>query len=167
MEQNLDDIGQGELDYIKMLDSFYGDFEKTLTSAKKDMEGVKIKLKEEESDVICDKCGANMVIKVGRFGKFLACPNYPSCKNTKPFAVNTTGKCPVCGGEIIQKKSKRGFKFYGCSNYPECNFMTWDEPTSEQCPNCESTLFKQKGGVLACLKEGCGYTKKSEKKSKK
>lgn len=166
MEQNLDNVGQGEMNYVEMLHNFYDDFEDNLSKVKKEMDGVKIKLKEEETDVVCDKCGANMVIKVGRFGKFLACPNYPKCKNTKPFVVNTDGVCPKCGGQVIRKKSKRGYKFFGCSNYPECNFMTWDEPTKEVCPQCGGTLFKQKGGVLACLKEDCGYTKKSEKKTK-
>lgn len=166
MEQNLDDIGQGELNYVQMLHEFYDDFEKNLSAVKKEMDGVKIKLKDEETDVICEKCGANMVIKIGRYGKFLACPNYPKCKNTKPFVVSTEGTCPKCGGKIIRKKSKRGYKFYGCSNYPDCNFMTWDEPTAEKCPDCGNTLFKQKGGVLACLKEGCGFTKKVEKKAK-
>lgn len=166
MEQNLDDIGQGEMDYVEMLHNFYDDFEDNLSKVKKEMDGVKIKLKEEQTDVKCEKCGANMIIKVGRFGKFLACPNYPKCKNTKPFVVNTEGNCPKCGSQVIRKKSKRGYKFYGCSNYPECDFMTWDEPTKEKCPDCGSTLFKQKGGVLACLKEGCGYSKKAEKKTK-
>lgn len=166
MEQSLDDIGQGEQDYVAMLHDFYDDFEQNLSKVKKEMEGVKIKLKEEQTDVKCDKCGANMVVKVGRFGKFLACPNYPKCKNTKPFVVQTDGVCPKCGGQVIRKKSKRGYKFYGCSQYPACDFMTWDEPTKELCPNCGSTLFKQKGSVLACLKEGCGYTKQAEKKTK-
>ena len=166
MEQSLDDIGQGERDYIEMLHTFYDDFEENLSKVKKEMDGVKIKLKEEETDVQCEKCGANMVVKVGRFGKFLACPNYPKCKNTKPFVVNTQGNCPKCGAQVIKKKSKRGYKFFGCSNYPECDFMTWDEPTEEKCPDCGSTLFKQKGGVLACLKEGCGYSKKAEKKGR-
>ena len=167
MEQSLDDIGQGERDYIEMLHTFYDDFEDNLSKVKKEMEGVKIKLKEEETDVKCEKCGANMVVKVGRFGKFLACPNYPKCKNTKPFVVNTEGVCPRCGGQVVTKKSKRGYKFYGCSNYPDCNFMTWDEPTAEKCPECGSTLFKQKGGVLACLKEDCGCSKKAQRKTKK
>ena len=166
MEQSLDDIGQGERDYIEMLHTFYDDFEDNLSKVKKEMEGVKIKLKEEVTDVKCEKCGANMVIKVGRFGKFLACPNYPKCKNTKPFVVNTDGVCPQCGGQVIAKKSKRGYKFYGCANYPQCNFMTWDEPTGEKCPECGATLFKQKGGMLACLKEDCGFSKKAEKKTK-
>ena len=166
MEQSLDDIGQGERDYVEMLHTFYDDFEENLSKVKKEMEGVKIKLTEEVTDVKCEKCGANMVVKVGRFGKFLACPNYPKCKNTKPFVVNTDGVCPQCGGQVIAKKSKRGYKFYGCANYPDCNFMTWDEPTNEKCPDCGSTLFKQKGGMLACLKEGCGFSKKAQRKTK-
>ena len=121
------------------------------------MEGVKITLEEDKTDVPCEKCGAMMVVKVGRFGKFLACPNYPECKFTKPFVQQTSGKCPRCGGNVISKKSKKGHTFYGCSNYPDCNFMTWDAPTADACPKCGKTLFRSRGGVLKCLDEACGY----------
>ena len=98
-----------------------------------------------------------MVVKSGRFGKFLACPGYPECKNTKPLIQETGAKCPKCGGDVIQRKSKRGYVFYGCSNYPECDFSTWDAPVAgETCPECGSSLFKRRANYV-CLKEGCGY----------
>ncbi|MBR5201889.1 MAG: type I DNA topoisomerase [Clostridia bacterium] len=166
MESQLDDVESGKTDYIQMLHDFYGDFEATLAKAKVDMQGQKIKLKEDETDIPCDKCGRNMVIKSGRFGKFLACPGYPECKNTKPLVLETKATCPVCGGKVIEKKTKKGYAFYGCGNYPECNFMTWDKPTDETCPQCGKYLFKKKGGILSCLNEGCGFEKKAERKRK-
>ncbi len=166
MEAQLDDVESGKTDYIQMLHDFYGDFETTLAKAKVDMQGQKIKLKEDETDIPCDKCGRNMVIKSGRFGKFLACPGYPECKNTKPLVLETKATCPVCGGKVIEKKTKKGYAFYGCGNYPECNFMTWDKPTDETCPQCGKYLFKKKGGMLSCLNEGCGFEKKAERKRK-
>lgn len=166
MESQLDMVESGETDYIKMLHEFYDDFIATVDKAKSEMQGQKIKLKEDETDIKCDKCGRNMVIKSGRFGKFLACPGYPECKNTKPLVVETKATCPVCGGKVIEKKSKKGYAFYGCGNYPECNFMTWDKPTDETCPQCGKFLFKRKGGILACLNEDCRFEKKAERKRK-
>ena len=166
MESQLDMVESGETDYIRMLHEFYDDFIATVDKAKTEMQGQKIKLKEDETDIKCDKCGRNMVIKSGRFGKFLACPGYPDCKNTKPLVVETKATCPVCGGKVIEKKSKRGFAFYGCGNYPECNFMTWDKPTDDLCPQCGKSLFKRKGGIVACLNEGCGFEKKADRKRK-
>lgn len=166
METALDKVGEGTQDYIALLHEFYGDFDKTLQKAKEEMQGVKIKLAQDETDIPCELCGRNMVVKVGRFGKFLACPGYPECKNTKPLVFETGAKCPVCGGNVIQKKTKRGYAFYGCSNYPECNFMTWDEPTAENCPQCGKSLFKKRGGIINCLAEGCGYSKTAPKKKK-
>lgn len=166
MEAQLDEVEGGKTDYIQMLHTFYDDFEATLSKAKVDMQGQKIKLKEDETDIKCDKCGRNMVVKSGRFGKFLACPGYPECKNTKPLVVETKATCPVCGGKVIEKKTKKGYAFYGCGNFPECNFMTWDKPTDEICPQCGKYLFKKKGGMLSCLNEGCGFEKKAERKRK-
>ena len=166
MEAQLDDVESGKTDYIQMLHDFYGDFEATLAKAKVDMKGQKIRLKEDETDIKCDKCGRNMIIKSSRFGKFLACPGYPECKNTKPLVLETKATCPVCGGKVIEKKTKKGYAFYGCGNYPECNFMTWDKPTDETCPQCGKYLFKKKGGMLSCLNEGCGFEKKAERKRK-
>ena len=167
MESNLDAVGEGEEDYIKMLHTFYDDFEANLQRVKDDMQGVKIQLKEDITDIPCEKCGKMMVVKVGRFGKFLACPAYPECKTTKPFVVETNATCPVCGGKVISKKSKRGYTFFGCDKWPECNFMTWDKPTNEKCPKCDKSLFKGKGSVLSCLDEKCGYKATATKKSKK
>ena len=166
MESNLDAVGEGEEDYIKMLHTFYDDFEANLQRVKDDMQGVKIQLKEDITDIPCEKCGKMMVVKVGRFGKFLACPAYPECKTTKPFVVETNATCPVCGGKVISKKSKRGYTFFGCDKWPECNFMTWDKPTNEKCPKCGKSLFKGKGSVLSCLDEKCGYKATATKKKK-
>ena len=167
MESDLDLIDSGDKDYKEMIRHYYKDFDEPLEKAKTDMHGVKIKLKEEETDQICEKCGRNMVIKVSRYGKFLACPGYPECKNTKPLFFSTKAKCPKCGGDVIQKRGKRGSTFYGCSNYPNCNFMTWDAPTDETCPNCGKSLFKKRGNVLYCPDtEGCGFTKSAPRKKK-
>ena len=166
MEADLDKIDSGDRDYIDMIRHYYEDFEAPLEKAKKEMQGVKIKLKEEETDVVCEKCGRNMVIKVGRYGKFLACPGYPECKNTKPLVFKTKAKCPVCGADVIEKKTRRGTSFYGCSAYPNCNFMTWDVPTDEVCPQCGKSLFKKRGNVLVCLDEKCGFSKPAPKKKK-
>jgi DNA topoisomerase-1 len=108
-----------------------------------------------------------MVIKKGKYGKFLACPGYPDCKNAKPLVLETNALCPKCGAKVIEKKSKKGYTFYGCEAWPGCNFMTWDKPTEEKCPNCGKSLFKRKGGVLSCLDEGCGFEKRVARKSKK
>ncbi len=164
METNLDDVGCGQADYIKMLDEFYSDFEKTLDKAKTDMKNVKIQLEEDTTDIPCDKCGRMMVIKTGRYGRFLACPGYPECKNAKPLIVNTGAKCPECGGEIIERKSKKGHVFYGCGNWPKCNFMSWDAPAEENCPKCGKILFKKKTGKLICMSKDCGYEKAAGKK---
>ena len=116
---------------------------------------------DEETDIVCDQCGRNMVIKIGRYGRFLACPGFPECKNTKKIVQETAGSCPLCGNKIILKKSKRGRSFYGCNAYPDCNFMTWNVPTEEKCPQCGCTLFQKggKSGTLVCEKPGCGYSR--------
>ena len=163
METGLDRVGDGEEDYIRLLHEFYGDFEQTLQKAKEEMQGVKIQLKEDQTDIPCEKCGRMMVVKTGRFGKFLACPGYPECKNTKPYVVETGAVCPKCGGKVISRKSKRGYTFFGCEKWPDCDFMTWDKPTSEICPKCGKSLFKSKGNMLTCLDESCGYKTKAKK----
>ncbi len=167
METKLDEVESGKCDYIEMLHEFYSEFDATLQKAKTDMAGQKIRLESDITDIPCEKCGQNMVIKVGRFGKFLACPGYPDCKNTKPIIEKTEAFCPRCGGDIIGKKSKKGYAFYGCGNYPECNFMTWDKPTGEACPKCGKSLFKGRGGVISCGNEECDYTTKAVKKGAK
>ena len=166
METNLDKVGCGEFDYIKMLDEFYADLEKSLDKAKSEMKNVKIQLEEDTTDIPCDKCGRMMVIKTGRYGRFLACPGYPECKNAKPLIVNTGARCPVCGGEIIERKSKKGHVFFGCGNWPKCNFMSWDPPAGENCPDCGKALFKKKTGKVVCMAEGCGYEMSASGKKK-
>lgn len=159
MENDLDSVERGETNWVDTLDVFYKDFEKVLTKAEKAMEGKRVKVPDEETDVVCDQCGRKMVIKIGRFGKFLACPGFPECKNTKKIVQETKGTCPLCGHKMVQKKSKKGRSFYGCDNYPECNFMTWHVPVEDKCPKCGCTLFKKggKSGKLICEKPDCGY----------
>ena len=160
MEHQLDDVDSGKSDWVETLDHFYQGFAKPLETAEKNMSGEKITVPDEESDEVCELCGRKMVIKSGRYGKFLACPGYPECKNTKKIVKDTGGICPKCGGAIVAKKSKNNRVFYGCANYPNCDFVTWNEPAKKLCPQCGKNLFKKKGkaGGLFCLTEGCGYT---------
>ena len=161
MEDELDTVEGGKMEWVDLLDGFYEDFEKTLKKAKADMEGVKIQLKEDETDIVCDKCGRKMVVKVGRFGKFIACPGYPDCKNVMKFVEKVGVKCPKCNGDVIVKHTKSKRVFYGCSNYPGCDFVSWNEPVNERCPQCGEILYKKKGKkpVLFCANEGCGFSK--------
>ena len=167
MEDMLDRVDSGEVNYVEVLDDFYGDFEKSLDKAKAEMKDVKIQLEEDITDIPCEKCGRMMVIKTGRYGRFLACPGYPECKNAKPLILETNALCPKCGAKVIERKTKKGYTFYGCSNWPKCDFMSWDKPTGENCPKCGKSLFKKKGGMTVCLNEGCGYERKDSKKGKK
>jgi DNA topoisomerase-1 len=164
VENDLDSVQSGKKDWVETLHNFYGDFEQTLKQAKEEMQGVKIQLKEDETDIICEKCGRKMVIKMGRFGKFIACPGYPECKNIKKLVQETGAECPKCGGKVIVKKSKKGRLFYGCSEYPKCDFISWDEPTSQKCPRCGKTLLKKKGKhpKYYCVTPDCGYEKLEE-----
>lgn len=156
MEKNLDKVENGGADWRETIDAFYKGFAAALEKAEKDMEGKKIKVPDEETDEICEKCGRKMVIKTGRYGKFLACPGFPECTNTKRLVKDTGGKCPKCGGRMLLRKSAKGRVYYGCENYPNCDFMTWDEPVAQTCEKCGATLFK-KGSRLYCAKEGCGF----------
>lgn len=159
MENSLDEVEVGKKDWVDTLKDFYGDFELTLSTAETAMEGKRVKIPDEETDVVCDLCGKKMVIKIGRFGKFLACSGFPECKNTKKIVQETGGLCPACGKKILQKKSKKGKKYFGCEDNPTCSFMTWNTPIAEKCPRCGSTLFKKggKAGKILCEKSGCGY----------
>ncbi|MGN1043719.1 MAG: type I DNA topoisomerase [Acutalibacteraceae bacterium] len=161
MESDLDSIEEGKNDWVETLKNFYGDFAVTLDKAKKDMEGVKITLEEDKTDEICDKCGKPMVVKYGRFGKFIACSGYPECTNIKKMMNKIGVKCPKCDGEVIKRTTKRKRIFYGCSNYPECDFVSWDEPMNEKCPKCGDTLFKKntKKPKIYCANKECGYEK--------
>ncbi|MCI5751154.1 MAG: type I DNA topoisomerase [Oscillospiraceae bacterium] len=158
MESDLDKVEIGEQNWVDTLREFYDDFDETLKKAEVTMEGKRVKVPVEETDEVCEVCGKPMVIKIGRFGRFLACSGFPDCTNTKKIVKDTGGVCPKCGKKVLQKKSKKGKKYYGCEDNPNCDFMTWDTPVSDKCPKCNdgTTLFK-KGGKMFCLKEGCGY----------
>lgn len=168
MEKSLDKIEEGKTDWTSTIEKFYKGFDKSLTKAEKALDGQRVTIPDEETDVICEKCGRKMVIKTGRFGKFLACPGFPECRNTKKITVSTPGRCPKCGSPVVQRKSRRGRVFYACEKGAECGFMTWNTPTDRVCPQCGSTLFRTKGknGAFVCEKEGCGYKEEAEKKAK-
>lgn len=165
MEADLDEVEHGRKEWVSALHEFYDDFAKTLEEAETAMEGKRVKVPDEETDVVCDQCGRNMVIKYSRFGKFLACPGFPECKNTKKIVQETEGNCPICGKKMLLKKSKKGRSFYGCEGYPECSFMTWNVPSEEKCPQCGSSLFIKggKSGKLVCEKPDCGYERELKK----
>ena len=163
MEKRLDTVENGTANWVDTVDEFYQGFAKSLEQAEKNMEGKRVKVADIPTDEVCEKCGKPMVIKSGRYGKFLACSGFPDCKNTRPLVKDTGGLCPLCGGHMLQRKSAKGRIYYGCGNFPTCKFMTWDEPVPETCPNCGATLFKKRG-TLYCAKEGCGFSKPVEKK---
>ncbi len=165
MENNLDEVEHGEKNWVSTLREFYDDFSKTLKQAEEAMDGKRVKVPDEETDVVCELCGRNMVIKYSKYGKFLACPGFPECKNTKKIVTETDGSCPRCGKKMLLKKSKKGRSFYGCEGFPDCSFMTWNVPTSELCPQCGKTLFMKggKSGKLICETEGCGYERELKK----
>lgn len=164
VENSLDDIEKGEKDWVATLDKFYKDFAKSLEKAEKDMEGKHVKVPDEPTDIVCEQCGKNMVIKIGPYGKFLGCSGFPECTFTKKIVTETKGACPECGKKMLLKKSKKGKPFYGCEDR-ECNYMTWDLPLEEKCPQCGKTLFKKTGrlGKIYCAKEGCGYERPLDK----
>ena len=177
MEERLDEVEEGKENWKDILSGFYGEFEEELHAAEQDTE--RIKVPDEVSDVICPLCGRNLVYKSGRFGRFLACPGWPECPHTQPIVIEMPGKCPKCGGKILKKTSKRGFTYYGCENNTNkdesrrCDFMTWDVPVKETCPECGHTLFKKSGRGFKkpfCINPACpnflpeeerGYKKKT------
>ncbi len=169
MESDLDDIEKGSKNWVDTMKKFYGDFADTLAKAETDMEGKRVKVPGEPTDIKCELCGKPMLIKIGPYGKFLGCSGFPECKFTKKIVVETKGKCPKCGKTMLQKKSKKGKPFYGCEDYQNCNYMTWDLPIEEKCPNCGATLFKKTGknGKIYCAKEGCGYERPLESTANK
>lgn len=164
METDLDKIEAGNADWVDVLKKFYTGFDKMLVKAEKDMEGKRVKIPDEPTDILCEKCGKPMVIKIGPYGKFLGCSGFPECKFTKRIVNEAGGNCPVCGSKMLAKKSKKGKPFFGCENYKDCNYMTWDTPIPDRCPKCNSTMFKKAGksGQIYCAKEGCGYVKPAE-----
>ena len=164
MEKELDEVEEGKTEWVGMMHHFYDDFTEMLQSAEKNMEGTKMKIPDEETDIVCELCGRKMVVRHGKYGKFLACPGFPECKNTKTLQQETPGSCPRCGKKVLAKKSKTGRTYYGCEDNPACGFMTWDIPLEEKCPRCGSSLFKTTGRMkmIHCLKEGCGYEKSAK-----
>ena len=179
MEGELDNVEKGEKPWKEVLSDFYGPFDTELTNAEKALEGEYIKIPAEESDEVCDVCGRKMVIKSGRFGRFLACPGYPECTFTKPIVIEMPGKCPKCGSRILKRTSKNGYTYYACERGQECGFMTWDVPVKDFCPSCGKTMFKKSGkgfNKAFCINEDCpnflpedkrGYRKKTASADKK
>ena len=167
LEEKLDEIGTGERGWVDTIKAFYKDFDKLYTKAESSLEGKRVKVPVEETDVVCEKCGRNMVIKSGRFGKFLACPGYPECKNTKPLPEDEVKQpCPKCGAKLLKKKSKKGKTFYGCSNYPNCDFAAPGIPTGETCPECGGYIISGIRGRKYCMNSECPTrAKKTTKKS--
>ncbi|MFP4198301.1 MAG: type I DNA topoisomerase [Halanaerobium sp.] len=164
LEKRLDEIEKGNEDWKKILRDFYEPFFERLENARENMESIQI---VEKTDEVCEKCGSPMVVKYGRYGKFLACSSYPECKNTKPYLIKTGVDCPECeDGEIIERTSKKGRTFYGCSNYPDCNFMSWNKPVKKPCPECGSLMVekttKAKGKHYKCTNKECGHTEKAD-----
>ena len=171
MEERLDAVERGETDYHDILHSFYSGFDAQLKQAEIDLDKQRIKVPDEVTDIICDQCGQNMVIKVGRFGKFLGCPGYPECTNTKPMAQDTGVPCPKCGSKLLKRKSKSGYYYYGCERHPECDFMTWDSPQPKrQCPQCGGTVYKhytKEDKRWLCHVPDCGWSEQMATRKKK
>ena len=159
MEEKLDDVEDGELNWKQILREFWPEFEKTLKVAETEIE--KVEVRDEVSDVPCDKCGAMMVYKMGRYGKFLACPNFPDCRNTKPILQYIDAPCPKCGNRLLVKVSKKNRRFYGCERYPECDFICWDKPAAEKCPKCGQYMIEKQNNkgekIHLCTNESCRF----------
>lgn len=163
MEGLLDMVEEGKVEWKEVIRNFYPDLEEAVKKAEQELETVKIE--DEVTDVICEECGRNMVIKYGPHGKFLACPGFPECRNTKPYLEKIGVPCPVCGKEVVIRKTKKGRKYYGCENNPECEFMSWQKPSKEKCPECGSYMV-EKGNRLVCTNKECGYVVAADKLSK-
>ncbi len=165
MEDRLDEVEEGREAWKQIIRDFYPDFQKAVQYAEENLE--KFTIKDEVTDIICEKCGRNMVIKYGKYGKFLACPGFPECQNAKPFFEDAQVACPECGGKVLIKKTKKGRTYYGCENHPECNFMSWNKPTGEKCPLCGSYLEEKgkKEPKIVCSNEKCGYVIQKPEKS--
>jgi len=169
MEKNLDGIADGNEKWRKVVEDFYSGFDAELKKAEIELAEVRIKVPDKETDVLCPNCGAKMVIKNGRFGKFLACPRYPECKTALPMAQETPGICPRCGARVMERKSSKGNKYYACEKSPACGFMTWDKPLAEKCPSCGKPLFRRytrEEKKVYCAFEGCGYEREYKPRGK-
>ena len=162
MESLRDMVEEGKVNWKTVVSNFYPDLDEAVQKAEKELEEVKIE--DEVTDVICEQCGRNMVVKYGPHGKFLACPGFPDCRNTKPYLEKIGIACPKCGKEVVIRKTKKGRKYYGCENNPECDFMSWQKPSEKKCPNCGGYML-EKGNKLVCADEQCGYVETMEKKN--
>ena len=168
LEKKLDDVEEGAKEWVEIMREFYGPFSETLKKAESSIENIEIP--DEETDIVCEKCGRNMVIKMGRYGRFLACPGFPECRNAKPILEEAGVNCPLCGGKVMIKKTRRNRKYLGCENNPECGFMTWDMPSGEMCPKCGNFMVKKYSGkkvTLLCSNEKCGFSKSPDKNKTK
>ena len=161
MESLLDKVEEGSVDWKTIVRNFYPDLEVAVENAEKELE--KIEIADEVTEELCDMCGRNMVVKYGPHGKFLACPGFPECRNTKPYLEKIGVACPKCGRDIVLKKTKKGRKYYGCEDNPNCDFMSWQKPSKEKCPECGGILL-EKGNKLACINEQCGYSTNKQNK---
>ena len=159
LEGLLDCVGEGTVAWKTVVRNFYPDLAIAVENAEKELK--EIKIEDEVTDVICEHCGRNMVIKYGPHGKFLACPGFPDCRNTKPYFEKIGISCPNCGGDIVIKKTQKGRKYYGCMNNPECDFMSWQKPSGKLCPKCGKMML-EKGNKLVCMDNQCGYVTKKE-----
>ena len=156
LETLLDGVGEGKVNWKTVVSNFYPDLDEAVKNAEQDL--AKVQIADEESDEVCEHCGRKMVIKYGPHGKFLACPGFPECRNTKPYFEKIGVACPKCGKDIVIKKTKKGRKYYGCIGNPDCDFMVWQKPSAEKCPKCGSMML-QKGNKLVCMNEACGFIK--------
>ena len=154
MESLLDSIGDGKVHWKTVVENFYPDLDEAVQAAEKNLE--KVEIADEETDVVCEECGRNMVIKYGPHGKFLACPGFPECRNTKPYLEKIGVACPLCGKDIVIRKTKKGRRYYGCEGNPECEFMSWQKPVAKKCPQCGGYMV-EKGNRLVCADKACGY----------
>ena len=156
MEALLDRVEEGTVSWKTVVSNFYPDLDEAVKAAEKELEQVKIE--DEVTDVICENCGRNMVVKYGPHGKFLACPGFPDCRNTKPYLEKIGVACPKCGKDVMIRKTKKGRRYYGCENNPECDFMSWQKPSVEKCPQCGGYMV-ERGNKLVCADEQCGFVK--------
>ena len=154
MESLLDKVEEGVVNWKTVVSNFYPDLDEAVLNAEKEL--AKVKIEDEVTDIVCEECGRNMVIKYGPHGRFLACPGFPECRNTKPYLEKIGVACPKCGKDIVLRKTKKGRKYYGCENNPDCDFMSWQKPSKEKCPKCGGIMV-EKGNKILCINEACGY----------
>ena len=159
MESLLDGVEEGKVGWKDIIRNFYPDLDEAVKKAEKELESVKIE--DEVTDVICEKCGRNMVVKYGPSGKFLGCPGFPECRNTKPYLEKIGVKCPDCGKDVVLRRTKKGRIFYGCESYPDCEFSSWQRPVEKKCPRCGGYMV-EKGKKLVRAKADCGYSETAE-----